>query len=174
MEKKKKKQLDIFDFAITAEKDGMDFYLKASEKFLQKDLKDLFMRLAEEEDAHINTFMKIKEDSEKKGVVEPFALPEIDDYVESIIHEGLFPKGRNATKQLKEIDNVAAACVLAMQAEKNSVLLYSELARLCNDPNQRDIFEKLAKEEKSHIVMIRQARADHDPMYAALSFGRFF
>jgi rubrerythrin len=169
-----KKHVDIFDFAISAERDGMDFYWKASEKFEKKELKEIFMRLAREEHAHIDTFMKMKADVEQKGTEELFTVPDTDEFVESIIHDGLFPKGENAARKLEGIDSIEAACVLAMQAEKNAILLYSELARLSTDSGRRKVFEKLAREEKSHMVTIRQLRADHDPMYAALSFGRFF
>ena len=61
-----------------------------------------------------------------------------------------------------------------MQTEKNSILLYSELSKLTRDKEQKKILEKITKEEKAHLVMVRGLRADFDPMYAALKFGRFF
>jgi len=61
-----------------------------------------------------------------------------------------------------------------MAAEKNAILLYTELAKLAKDKDQKKFFDKIVKEEKSHLVMVAGLRADNDPMYAALRFGRFF
>jgi rubrerythrin len=170
----KKQQLDIFDFAIGLEKDGMNFYSKAAEKFPSEDLKKLFVDLAKAEATHIQTFMDLKAKAEKKGAVQLFSIPNVNEYLEALIQDGLFPKGEEAAQRLEKIDTVVAACVMAMQAEKNAILLYSELGQLSKDAKQGKAFENLAKEEKSHTVMVKNLRADHDPAYAALAFGRFF
>ena len=41
-----------------------------------------------------------------------------------------------------------------MEAEKNAILLYSELAKLSKDKEQKKIFEDITKEERSHIIMV--------------------
>ncbi len=171
-----KKQVDIFDFAINSERQGIRFYTRVSEKFDDKDLKELFQKLAKEEAVHVKTFQKFREKAEKKGELDPFVFEdaEIDDYVESIMLEGLFPSEEEVDKQVESIDSPAGACALAMQAEKNAILLYSELAKLAKDKEHKKALEKLVKEEKSHMVMLKQLRANFDPEYAALSFGRFF
>lgn len=170
----KREKLDVFDFAIQAEKNGMDFYMKAAKKFEDRDLKDLFVKLAKEEAAHLQTFMEFKSKAEGKGIDPALRNPEIDEYLESIVQEGLFPRSETVNKRLEKVETVAQAAAIAMAAEKNAILLYSELAKLSKDRDQKKFFEKIAKEEKSHIVMVRNLRADHDPAYAALAFGRFF
>jgi rubrerythrin len=171
----KNENLDVFDFAIKAEKDGMDFYMKAAKKFSgNEDLKKLFASLAKEEAAHMHIFMDFKIDAEGKGIDQTLRNPEIDDYLESIVQEGLFPKGETINKRLEKVETVPQAAAIAMAAEKNAILLYTELARLAKDKEQKKFFEKIAKEEKSHLVMVSGLRADNDPMYAALRFGRFF
>jgi rubrerythrin len=166
----KREKLDVFDFAINAEKNGMDFYMKAAKKFADKDLKDLFVKLAKEEAVHLQIFMEFK----AKGIDQTLRNPEIDEYIESIVQEGLFPRSETINKRLDQVETVAQAAAIAMAAEKNAILLYSELAKLARDKDQKKFFDKIVKEEKSHIVMVRNLRADHDPAYAALAFGRFF
>ena len=170
----KREKLDVFDFAIQGEKNGMDFYMKAAKKFEDRDLKDLFVKLAKEEAAHLQTFMEFKSKAEGKGIDPALRNPEIDDYLESIVQEGLFPRSETVNKRLEKVETVAQAAAIAMAAEKNAILLYSELAKLSKDKDQKKFFEKITKEEKSHIVMVRNLRADHDPAYAALAFGKFF
>lgn len=170
----KRKELDVFDFAIRAEKEGIEFYTKASKKFADRDLKDLFMKLAKQEAEHLQLFSEMKDQADKKGVDQSLKSPDIDDYLESIVQEGLFPKGETVNKRLEKVDSVVSAAVVAMKAETNAILFYTEMARLSRDKEQKKFFEKIVKEEKSHVVMVRNLRADHDPMYAALTFGRFF
>jgi rubrerythrin len=171
----KKQDLGVFDFAVKAEKDGMDFYMKAAKKFSGNgDLKKLFVSLAKEEAAHMQIFMDFKINAEGKGVDQCLKSPEIDAYLEAIVQEGLFPKGETINKRLEKVETVAQAAAIAMAAEKNAILLYTELAKLAKDKEQKKFFEKIVKEEKSHLVMVGGLRADNDPMYAALRFGRFF
>jgi len=167
-------EMSIFDFAVKAERDGIGFYTKAAKKFKETDLRDLFMKLAKEEVRHMETFLGIKEKAEKKGADQIFRSEQVSDYLDTIIREGLFPKGDSMVKRLEKVNDVGSACAIAMEAEKNAILLYSELAKLAKDKAQRKIFEDIAKEERSHIVMVGTARADYDPAYAAMRFGRFF
>ncbi len=170
------KQLDIFDFAINAERQGIRFYNRVADRFDDRDLKELFTKLAKEEAEHVKTFQRIKEKAEKKGELHPFVFDDkdIDEYIRSIMLEGLFPSDEETDRQIEGIDSPATACAMAMQAEKNAILLYSELAGVAKDKEHRKVLEKLVKEEKSHMVMLRQLRANFDPKYAAMAFGRFF
>lgn len=170
----KRQQLDVFDFAIRAEKEGIEFYTKAAKKFADRDLKDLFLKLAKQEAEHLKLFTEIKSKADIGGIDPSLKNPDIDDYLESIVQEGLFPKGETVNKRLEKVDGVVAAAVIAMKAETNAILFYTEMARLSRDREQKKLIEKIIKEEKSHVVMVRNLRADHDPMYAALTFGRFF
>ena len=170
----KRENLGVFDFAIEAEKSGMEFYMKASKKFPDKEIKNLFVALAKEEAKHLEIFLELKANAEEKGIDQCLKSPDIDAYLETIVQEGLFPKGETVNKRLEKVKTVAEAAAIAMTAEKNAILLYNELARLSKDKDQKKYFEKIAKEEKSHVVMVANLRADNDPMYAALKFGRFF
>ena len=170
----KREKLDVFDFAIKAEKDGMAFYTKAAKKFDDEDLKKLFTNLAKEEASHLRIFSDFKVQAELKGTDQTLRNPEIDDYLEAIVQEGLFPRSETVDRRLEKVETVGQACAIAMAAEKNAILLYSELAKLSRDRDQKKFFEKIAQEEKSHMVMVRTLRANHDPMYAGLTFGKFF
>jgi rubrerythrin len=164
----------IIDYAMTQERDGMTFYNKASRKFEDKALKKLFAKLAGEEKKHLETFKNLKAKVQKKNVDESFRSTDVDEYLEALIKEGLFPKDDAMSKQIEKIKSVADVCALAMTAEKNAILLYSELAKASIAKEQKKMFNHLVKEEKSHIAMVSAVRADYDPAYAAMKFGRFF
>ena len=164
----------IIDYAMKQERDGMTFYNKASRKFGDKELKKLFSKLAGEEKKHLESFKSLKANAQQKNIDETFRSSGVDDYLEALIKEGLFPKDDAMSKQIDEIKSVADVCALAMKAEKNAILLYSELAKASIDKEQKKMFNQLIKEEKSHIAMVSAVRADYDPAYAAIKFGRFF
>ena len=164
----------IIDYAMAQERDGMTFYNKASRKFNDKELKKLFVKLAREEKKHLESFRNLKAEAQKKKVDERFLSTGTDEYLEALIKDGIFPKEESMSKQIDKIKSVANACVLAMQAEKNAILLYSELAKASKDKDQKKMFNQLVKEEKGHIAMVSHVRADYDPEYAAMKFGRFF
>ena len=170
-----KMDLGVFEFAVKTEKDGMDFYMKAARKFSEnEDLKKLFVSLAREEAAHLQTFQEFQGRAAAKGVDPTLKSPAIDNYLEAIVREGLFPRGETVNKRLEKVETVGQAAAIAMAAEKNAILLYTELAKMARDKGQKKFFEKIVKEEKSHLAMVAGLRADHDPMYAALRFGKFF
>ena len=164
----------IIDYAMAQERDGMAFYNKASRKFEDKALKKLFAKLAGEEKKHLESFKSLKARVQKKNVDENFRSTGVDESLEALIKEGLFPKDDVMSKQIDKIKSVADVCALAMKAEKDAILLYSELAKVSIDKEQKKMFTQLIKEEKSHIAMVSAVRADYDPAYAAIKFGRFF
>lgn len=164
----------IIDYAMTQEREGMAFYNKASRKFEDKALKKLFAKLAGEEKKHLESFKNLKAKVQKKNVDENFRSTDVDESLEALIKEGLFPKDDVMSKQIDKIKSVADVCALAMKAEKDAILLYSELAKASIDKEQKKMFMQLIKEEKSHIAMVSSVRADYDPAYAAIKFGRFF
>ena len=164
----------IIDYAMTQEREGMTFYNKASRKFEDKTLKKLFAKLAGEEKKHLESFKSLKAQVQKKNVDENFRSASVDEYLEALIKEGLFPKEGGMSKQIDKIKSVADVCAIAMKAEKDAILLYSELAKASIDKEQKKMFTRLVKEERSHIAMVSAVRADYDPAYAAIKFGRFF
>jgi rubrerythrin len=163
----------IIDYAMKQEREGMTFYNKASRKFKDKDLMKLFVKLAGEEKKHLESFKSLKDKVQKKNVDESFRSTGVDESLEALIKAGLFPDVA-MSKQIDKIKSVADVCALAMKAEKDAILLYSELAKVSIDKEQKNMFTKIIKEEKSHIAMVSAVRADYDPAYAAIKFGRFF
>jgi len=165
-------EMSIFDFAVKAERDGIGFYTQAAKKFKETDLRDLFMKLAKEEVRHMETFLGIKQKAEKKGADQIFRSEKVSEYLDTIIREGLFPKGDSMVKRLEKVNDVGSACAIAMEAEKNAILLYSELAKRSKDKGQKKILEAMVREEKTHMAKIASMRADIDPLYAAERFGK--
>ncbi len=168
-----KAEINVIDYAMKAERDGIAFYTKAARKFKDTELKDVFTELAQQEAHHLETFLGLKAKAEKKGVNQCFRSENVSDYLATILREGLFSRGDSMVKRLEKVTTVYEACIIAMSAEKTAVMLYSELAKLSKDKDQKKIIEDIAKEERAHMVMVGNIRADHDPSYGGWKFGRF-
>ena len=162
----------VLDFALQAEEDGVRFFTKAAEMLKERDLRALFMKLAKEEARHLEEVLSLKEKALKKGINECFASVDVDDDLDAVVRSGIFPKGEGMTRMLEAVSTVEDACKIALQAKRNAVLLYTELAGLSKDKGQKKILERLLAEEKSHMVRITSLRADHDPLYMFGKFGR--
>lgn len=165
-------QISIMDFAIRKEEEGVTFYTEAAKRLQDPELRDLFLTLAKEEARHLEWLVGIQRTVLKKGVDECFRTVEVSEYLESIARDGVFPKGEDAARQIDSVKNVEDACKIALHAEKNAILLYSELAKLTRDREQKKIIERLIKEEKAHLAKVVGLRADHDPLYAIERFGK--
>lgn len=167
-----KTEISVIDFALHQEKQGVSFYTKAAEKFRGTELAGLFVKLAKEEAKHLRDLIDLQASALRKGVEECFRAVEIDDYLEAIVREGVLPEGEKEAERLDQIKTVEDACRVAMQAEKNAILLYTELATLSKDKGQKKILEAMVREEKIHMAKIAGMRADIDPIYAAERFGK--
>jgi len=167
-----KAEISVIDFAVRQEEYGASFYVKAAEKFKGTELAGLFVKLAKEEAKHLQELIDLQASAMRKGVEECFRAVEVDDYLDAVIREGLLPGGDKASERLEQIKTVEDACRIAMQAEKNAILLYTELAKLSKDKGQKKILEAMIREEKAHMAKIAGLRADIDPIYAAERFGK--
>lgn len=167
-----KTEISVLDFAVRQEERGVSFYTKAAEKFRGTELADLFMKLAKEEAKHLRELMDVQAAALRKGVEECFHDVEVDDYLDAVIREGLLPGSEKAAERLEQVKTVEDACRIALQAEKNAILLYTELAKRSKDKGQKRILEAMIQEEKMHMAKIAGMRADIDPLYAAERFGK--
>ena len=57
--------------------------------------------------------------------------------------------------KIAELDTIGAVLTAAIQAEKDSILFYDELARQAKFDVARNIFEILKKEEQGHVVKLK-------------------
>jgi rubrerythrin len=162
----------VIDFALRQEEYGASFYTKAAEKFRGTELSGLFIRLAKEEAKHLQELIDLQASAMRKGVEECFRVLEIDDYLGAVVREGILPKGEKAAERLDQIKTVEDACRIALHAEKNAILLYTELAKRSKKKEQKKVLERMIREEKAHMAKIAGMRADIDPVYAAERFGK--
>ena len=164
-------KMSIFEYAIRSEEEGAAFYSNAARSFGKGPERSFLEGLAAEEVKHADTFRKLKEKVEKKGVGELFGSAEVSDYLDAVVRGGLFESARQAVEGGATPKSPEEIYAVAVRAERSSILLYGELARQAKHKATRKIFEELEREEKNHLVRIVALRADHDTMFAIERFG---
>ncbi len=140
--------VEVIEMAKDIEKRGHDFYNNQAEIAQDRELKELFERLAEDELDHYNRFEKlgkiIKENTKKE--LEYVYDPEVSAYLEAIVEFTIFPAEEGVA-----VSDIVDALQIAIYAEKDSILFYNEMLEH-NDEQTAVVLKKLIKEEKQHLL----------------------
>lgn len=132
----------ILDFAISNEQEAADFYQNMAAKATTPEMKKSFENFAQEERIHKNILIKIKdgqkfynEDSSNSKKVEDL---KISDYM--------------VEAKLSNDMSYEDALVVVMQNEKAAFRLYSDLASKATNPEMKEVFSSLARQEANHKI----------------------
>ncbi|MEJ6949524.1 ferritin-like domain-containing protein [Natronospora cellulosivora (SeqCode)] len=140
--------LEVIEMAKDIEKRGYEFYTNQAKISKNKDLKELFLKLAKDEKDHYQRFIEISNiiSEQTKKEAEYVYDPEVSAYLQSIVEFSVFPADETV-----KIEDIKEALQLAIYAEKDSILFYQEMLAH-NDGQTSLIIEKLIKEEKQHLL----------------------
>ena len=135
--------MDIFAFAMKMEKDGEAFYRKMAEKTTNSGIFNILEMLADEEVKHYEILKAMQ--------VGRASLAETD----------VLGRAKNIFERLKDFGeslNVDTDQIhmyrQAMDIEKQSEDFYLDRADQVKEPGQKELFLKLAAEEKKHYFLL--------------------
>lgn len=137
--------------AITVEKRGHGFYQQAAAATEDPKGRAMFARLAQDEVRHLEWLEAHKSSLEKTGQWEDVALTGEALSLGKRVFPESSPPGARVEGKTREME----ALRRGMQAEKDSVSLYSELAARTTDPRGKGTFERLAQEEEGHYQLLQ-------------------
>jgi len=136
--------MDIYEFAMKMEKDGETYYRELAKKSANPGLKNIFTMLADSEVVHHSIFKKMKED-EKVKVANTGILSRVTNIFVKMREEGTAPDaGITETELYKK----------AREIEKASEDFYLREAAEVRDTERKEIFLKIADEEKRHYAIL--------------------
>ena len=143
---------NILKSAILLEKRGQAFYEKLAQQTSGNSLKGFFEMMANEEKKHIQILseqFKAYQDNNQ------FAPAEFDDgrHGAGVVSEVLL---REIKEEISAADYEAAAISAAMAMEENAVTLYSDRAAAATDPNEKALYDWLAKWETQHLNFLAE------------------
>jgi rubrerythrin len=149
---------EVFEMAEQIERNGAKFYREAAAKAPERQIKDMFLRLAAMEDTHLRTFQQMRptlSDQEKGGTTfDPEG--EASLYLQAMADDRGFEgmKGRNVKLTGKE--STRELLEIAIGAEKNSILYYVGLKEMVPTETGREKVEAIIREEVGHAAELRR------------------
>ena len=140
---------EIIEVAIQIERNGSTFYRSLAESLDQKDIKDLFTHLADEEEEHIKSFQALH-DSFKEYKPSNSDEEEYYAYIKSLSDRNVFTKKEGIDEIIKKIKGKEDALNMAMGFEKDSIVFFTEIHDLVKRTDKIAINE-LIRQEREHL-----------------------
>ncbi len=149
---------EVFEMAEQIERNGAKFYREAATKAPERQIKDMFLRLAAMEDTHLRTFHLMRAllgDQEKGGTTfDPEG--EASLYLQAMADDRGFEGMRGRNVKLTGAESTRELLEIALGAERNSILFYVGLKELVPTETGRDKVEAIIREEVSHAAELRR------------------
>lgn len=136
--------MDIFDYAMKMEKDGEQYYRRVAEKVNNKGIKTILSMLADEEVKHYNALAKIKA-KQPAEMAETVILADAKNVFEQLNESG---EKLNVDATQTELYREA------QRIEEKSRVFYMEKAEEVSEKQQKELFLRLAEEEKKHYFLL--------------------
>lgn len=136
--------MDIYEYAMKMEKDGEAFYRELASKTGNKGLRNILTRLADAEVKHYNIFRKMRE-NETGGETDAGILEGVKNIFERM----------RAGKEITGVEEREVELYRkAQDIERKSEEFYLEKAGEVEDTARKEMFRKIAGEERKHFQIL--------------------
>ncbi|MFC1509638.1 ferritin family protein [Candidatus Omnitrophota bacterium] len=146
---------EVIDMGIEKEKKRRDFYGLVAEKFNDKEMKELFTKLRDWEESHIEKFGEIKKGIKQLEATDKYP-GELNDYILALIDDKLYDEV-SPLEFAKNVKSPLSAVRYGMGFEKDAILFFREIL-FFTEPANKDAIEKLIDEEKGHIIYLAELK----------------
>jgi rubrerythrin len=154
---------DVFEIAEQIERNGTDFYIRAAELFDDPDTRQMFLRLAEWETEHGQTFARMKqqlfEQNRQPGISESEDLLPDPRVMAGL---AVFGIRSNPAEELRGRQEKTAIIRKAVEKEKDSIVFYHGLREFVPAGADKDRIDDIIKEEMKHIVILDQSLKQYE------------
>jgi rubrerythrin len=135
--------VDIFEYAKQMEKDGENFYRRLADTSFNKGLNRIFTMLGDEEVKHYIAIDKMQTESLK--MAETTILNDA---------KNIFMEIKNSEAKIEAVEKQIELYKKAQDIEKKSRDFYLEKSSQVKLQYQKELFLKLAEEEKKHYFLL--------------------
>jgi len=148
---KQTKLVDILKMALMMEERGYNFYTTLAGLVKGDRIKQLALKLAGDEKEHKKIFAKIITEYTGDETLEQEGM----GYLNAIGKGIIFPDISGIKELAEKIDSFKDVLSIAIEAEKDAILLFHELTVCIRSQKVNRIIYKLLEEEKMHLVELR-------------------
>jgi len=147
---------ELLEIAMGIERNGIAFYQALADKTANRDAKTIYNYLAGEEKRHLDTFQGM---SDAPGQYKPQEIytEEYTLYVKALINGVVFSNITEAQQKAGKVSNEIEAVNTGIQAEKDSILFYTELQDLVRE-RDREVVLAVLCEEKKHLRQLSELK----------------
>ncbi|WP_300464360.1 hypothetical protein [Desulfobacula sp.] len=147
---------EIAEAAVEKEKKRKGFYAVVSELSTDKDMKDLFYFLMEEEDRHVEAFEQIRDSLPPEETSSEEYSEDMEAYMDSVVDDRLYAD-IDSKEFVQNAINANTVFSLAMGFEKDAILYFREFLPFLTEPDRKIVVE-LIEQEKGHIRKLADMR----------------
>ena len=148
---------EALKIAVNIEEEGLEFYSTLVKNAKDRKVKEIFSKLASDEKEHLARFQKalleITDSASRTQGCEDYT---VDLYLRYLVDTGVFTQKGEAKRIALEIKTDIDALRIGIQAEKDSILYYTEAAKNTKYPAGKMALEQLANEEKKHLKLLAE------------------
>lgn len=143
------------DVAIQTEKDGREFYKRAAENTADPGGKVLFTSLADDELEHLGLLESQRQALAKEGHWQPGSDAEWRERPARVEGAPVFSRAALA-ENVNAYTSDLSALRMAFLIEKDAVAFYTKAAAKTEDPNGKEIYERLVEMEREHQRILEE------------------
>jgi len=148
--------IDAIEISLFIEKEGLGFYEKAAKSVLEPRVKDIFLRLAEEEREHIQILQTKLQFLKPAISIKGKTRRKIDSYISEELKGKIFPASENTL--VKKFKNDLEALDYGIESEKRSIKILNNLLMDERKLDVKSIFAHLVAEEKKHLALLEELK----------------
>jgi len=137
--------MNIYEYAMKAEKDGERYYRELATKTDDAGLKSIWTMLADEEVKHYHIFKHMEQNKTIPTV------PSIDLFKHT---KNIFEKMQQSKQVPHFTEDHINLYKNALRSEESSYTFYTEKASMLEEGEQKKAFLRIAEEEHSHLVLL--------------------
>jgi rubrerythrin len=150
---------EIFEMAEQIERNGAKFYRRAAEQIETPDSRKLLLELADMEDEHEKTFIKMRAEMLKQGqiaTVDPAFDPdgEVGLYLQAMADGHIFDTRKDLAESLTGQETTEDILIMAIGREKDSVVFYTGMKDMVSEKLGKDKINGIIREEMGHVTSL--------------------
>jgi len=144
---------EVLEIAVQIEKNGADFYRRAS-RLLNGQSSLLMTGLAAKEEEHRKAFLDLREKwvPQHALVAAHDADGVVAAYLRAIAGGYVFPTGKRGAVHLRGDESPMDVVRIGIQAEKDSIVLYVGILGAILDARTKTVVERILREEEKHLA----------------------
>ena len=140
---------EALKMAIALEEQGLRFYQWAADQVEGATPVKMFMKFADDEREHAEVFQNMMDTQEPLQPL--FDEQEAEAYLGALMADTVFPDQCQWDKWVESLHDPAAVVNYAIQAEKDSIRLYTEMMIQAKVLDAKKTLRRIMEEEKGHL-----------------------